>query len=76
MLKVSYALILDFSTALSLVNVPLQKVEATHKFCDSYRTRNAKELCYPILACNAGVLSCSPAENTPTLQSGVMLDWC
>ena len=50
-LKVSYALILDFSTALSLVNVPLQKIEATHKFCDSYRTRNAKELCNPSLQC-------------------------
>ena len=37
MLKVSNALILDFFTALSLVNVPLQKIEATPKFCDSYR---------------------------------------
>ena len=37
MLKVPNALILDFFTALSLVNVPLQKIEATPKFCDSYR---------------------------------------
>lgn len=51
MLKVSYALILDFSTALSLVNLPLQKIEATAKFCDSYRTRNEKELRYPNLQC-------------------------
>ena len=51
MLKVSYALTLDFFTALSLLNVPLQKIEATPKFCDSYRTRNEKELRYPSLQC-------------------------
>ena len=51
MLKVSNAPILDFFTALSPVNVPLQKIEATPKFRDSYRTRNAKELCYPSPQC-------------------------
>ena len=51
MLKVSYALILDFFTALSLLNVPLQKIEATPKICDSYRTGNEKELRYPDLHC-------------------------
>ena len=51
MLKVSYALILDFFPTLSHVNVPLQKIEATPKFCDSYRTRNEKELCYPSPQC-------------------------
>ena len=44
MLKVSNALILDFFTALSLVNVPLQKIEATPKFCDSYRYRVLHEI--------------------------------
>ena len=44
MLKVFNALILDFFTALSLVNVPLQKIEATPKFCDSYRYRVLHEI--------------------------------
>ena len=51
MLKVSNALILDFFTALSLLNVPLQKIEATPKICDTYRTGNEKELRYPNLHC-------------------------
>ena len=33
-----------FSTFLSLVNVPLQKIEATPKFCDSYGYRVLHEI--------------------------------